>query len=63
MRKQSRKLSLNHETIRTLDSRELARPRGGVVNYDTSINHRGCSGPTIKDTCYTVYGANTCTVA
>ena len=53
MTRRKRKLQMNVETVRVLSAGELARPRGGVGTWDTSIDHDGCSGPTIKLTCFT----------
>jgi hypothetical protein len=52
MTKRKRKLQMNVETLRVLSPSELAGLGSGVPTYDTSIDHNGCSGPTVKLTCF-----------
>jgi hypothetical protein len=54
MKRHRRKLALSLETLRALSPRALALPRGGVPNYNTSIDHKGCSGPTVAADCFSV---------
>jgi hypothetical protein len=53
MRKHARKLALNVETLKVLSPRSLAHVGGGVPNYNTSIDHKGCSAATIATGCWT----------
>lgn len=47
MKKRMRRLGLHSQTLRVLGDRELAAPAGGVPNYNTSIDHKGCSSVTV----------------